>query len=57
MSFDDTERGPQNATLRLRMGALDHLGPDEQNAVLAKIEGALLRHQARQIGLSQPAAS
>ena len=55
--FDDTERGPQNATLRLRMEALDHLDPDEQSAVMAMIEGALLRHQARQLGLNQPAAS
>lgn len=55
--FDDTERGPQNATLRLRMEALDHLDPDEQHAVMAMIEGALLRHQARQLGLNQPAAS
>jgi hypothetical protein len=39
------------------MEALDHLDPDEQNAVLAMMEGALLRHQARQIGLTQPAAS
>ena len=38
--FDDTERGPQTPTLRLRMEALDHLDPDEQGAVLAMIEGA-----------------
>jgi hypothetical protein len=36
---------------------LDHLDPDEQAVVLAMIEGALLRHQVRQIGVTQPTAS
>jgi hypothetical protein len=39
------------------MEALDHLDPDEQAVVLAMIEGALLRHQVRQIGVTQPTAS
>lgn len=39
------------------MEALDHLDPDEQTAVLAMLEGAILRHQIRQIGLTQPTAS
>ena len=55
--FGDDERGPRTDTLRLRMEALDHLDPDEQANVLAMIEGALLRHQVRQIGVTQPTAS
>ncbi len=34
-------------TLRLHLEALDQLDPDERTAILALIEGALLRHQAR----------
>ena len=48
----DTERGPQSENLRLRMEALDHLPADEQALVIAMIEGALLRHHARQINAS-----
>lgn len=55
--FGDDERGPRTDALRLRMEALDHLDPDEQAVVLAMIEGALLRHQVRQIGVTQPTAS
>jgi hypothetical protein len=36
---------------------MEAFDPDEQNAVLAVIEGALLRHQTHQIGLNQTAAS
>lgn len=54
--FGDDERGPGTDALRLRMEALDHLD-DEQANVLAMIEGALLSHQVRQIGVSQPTAS
>lgn len=50
--FGDDERGPRTDALRLRMEALDHLDPDEQTAVLAMIEGALLRHQVRQLNVS-----
>jgi hypothetical protein len=55
--FGDDERGPGTDALRLRMEALDHLDDDEQANVLAMIEGALLSHQVRQIGVSQPTAS
>lgn len=40
---------PVREIIRLRMEALDHLEPDEQNLVIAMIEGALLRHHARQL--------
>ncbi|GEL96436.1 helix-turn-helix domain-containing protein [Cellulomonas composti] len=46
--FDDDERGPQNQTLRLKLEAVDQFTPDEQEHVAAFIEGALLRHHARQ---------
>lgn len=45
--FDTDERGPAAPSLRLRLEALDQLDPDEHAAVLAMIEGALLRHHAR----------
>jgi transcriptional regulator with XRE-family HTH domain len=50
--FDTDERGPETPALRLRMEALDQLDPDEQANVLAMIEGALLRHQVRQLNVS-----
>jgi transcriptional regulator with XRE-family HTH domain len=50
--FDPDERGPETPALRLRMEALDQLDPDEQANVLAMIEGALLRHQVRQLNVS-----
>ena len=50
--FGDTPRGPQAENLRLRMEALDHLPADEQVLVIAMIEGALLRHHARQLNVS-----
>lgn len=50
--FDPDERGPETPALRLRMEALDKLDPDEQAAVLAMIEGAVLRHQVRQVNVS-----
>lgn len=34
------------------MEALDKLDPDEQANVLALIEGAVLRHQVRQVNVS-----
>lgn len=46
--FDDDERGPQNAVLRLKLEAVDQFTPEEQEHVAALIEGALLRHHARQ---------
>lgn len=46
--FDDDERGPKNATLRLKLEAVDQFTPEEQEHVAAFIEGALLRHHARQ---------
>jgi transcriptional regulator with XRE-family HTH domain len=50
--FDLDERGPETPSLRLRLEALDQLDPDEQANVLAMIEGALLRHQVRQLNVS-----
>jgi len=46
--FDDDERGPQSASLRLKLEAVDQFTPEEQEHVAAFIEGALLRHHARQ---------
>ena len=46
--FDEDERGPQNATLRLKLEAVDQFTPDEQQHVAVFIEGALLRHHAKQ---------
>lgn len=46
--FDDNERGPQSQTLRLKLEAVDQFTPEEQEHVAAFIEGALLRHHARQ---------
>lgn len=46
--FDNDERGPKNQTLRLKLEAVDQFTPDEQEHVAAFIEGALLRHHARQ---------
>lgn len=48
--------GPR-PSLRLRMEAFDHLDPDEQAAVLAMLEGAILRHQIRHVGIIQATAS
>jgi transcriptional regulator with XRE-family HTH domain len=50
--FEPDERGPEDRSLRLRLEALNQLDPDEQAAVRALIEGALLRHQARQLAVS-----
>jgi transcriptional regulator with XRE-family HTH domain len=50
--FDPEDRGPETPSLRTRLEALDHLEPDEQAAVLALIEGAILRHQVRQAAVS-----
>lgn len=50
--FDEGERGPETPSLRLRLEALDQLDPEEQATVLAVIEGALLRHQIRQVNVS-----
>lgn len=50
--FDPDERGPQSPSLRLHLEALDQLDPDEQAAIRALIEGALLRHQVRQVAVS-----
>ncbi|GAB4078638.1 hypothetical protein GCM10028781_34070 [Nostocoides australiense] len=52
LAFDDDERGPTNTSLRIQLEALDQLNPDEQDHVRAYIEGALLRHQVRQINVS-----
>ncbi|GAA1809835.1 MAG: helix-turn-helix transcriptional regulator [Actinobacteria bacterium] len=51
LAFDD-ERGPATPGLRVQLEALDRLTPDEQATVAAMIEGALLRHQVRQINVS-----
>lgn len=50
--FDADERGPETPSLRLHLEALDQLDPDEQATVRAVIEGALLRHQIRQVNVS-----
>lgn len=47
--FDPDERGPKDPDLRLHLEALNHLNPDELNAIRQLIEGALLRHQARRL--------
>ncbi|HTW97643.1 MAG TPA: helix-turn-helix transcriptional regulator [Acidimicrobiales bacterium] len=47
--FEPDERGPEDPGLRLRLEALDQLDPEELAGVRALIEGALLRHQARQL--------
>ena len=52
LAFDDDERGPTAASLRVHLEALDRLDPDEQDHVRAYIEGALLRHQVRQVNVS-----
>ena len=52
LAFDDDERGPTTPGLRVQLEALDRLTPDEQATVAALIEGALLRHQVRQINVS-----
>ncbi|UJP39145.1 helix-turn-helix domain-containing protein [Cellulomonas palmilytica] len=46
--FNEDERGPADNQLRLRMEALESLDDDEKTTVIAMIEGALLRHHARQ---------
>lgn len=46
--FDEDERGPQTPALRLKLEAVDQFTPDEQEHVAAFIEGALLRHHAKQ---------
>lgn len=52
LAFDDDERGPAEASLRVQLEALDRLNTDEQDHVRAYIEGALLRHQVRQVNVS-----
>ncbi len=52
LAFDDDERGPTTPGLRVQLEALDRLTPDEQATITALIEGALLRHQVRQINVS-----
>lgn len=47
--FDEDERGPADASLRLHLDALDALDADEQEALRTVIEGTLLRHQARRL--------
>lgn len=50
--FTDDERGPTDPGLRLHLEAVNHLDPDEQNAIRTLIEGTLLRHQARRLAAS-----
>jgi transcriptional regulator with XRE-family HTH domain len=50
--FNDDERGPQDPGLRLHLEAVNQLDPNEQAAIRALIEGALLRHQARKLAAS-----
>lgn len=50
--FDAEDRSPETPSFRTRLEALDHLEPDEQAALLAVIESATLRHQARQAAVS-----
>jgi len=47
--FDNEERGPKNPELKHHLEAINHLNPDEQNAIITLIEGTLLRHQARKL--------
>lgn len=46
--FPNNDRGP-NPDLALHLEAINQLDKDEQNAIRALIEGALLRHQARKL--------
>ncbi len=46
--FDPDERAPTN-DWQLRLEAIQHLDPDEQNTIRTVIEGILIRHQARKL--------
>lgn len=46
--FGADERGPKSQRLRLKLEAVNQFTPEEQEHVAAFIEGALLRHDARQ---------
>lgn len=50
--FTDDERGPTDPGLLLHLEAINHLDPDEQDAIRTLIEGTLLRHQARRLAAS-----
>ena len=47
--FDNTESEATNGEWHLRLEAITHLDPDEQNAIRTVIDGILLRHQARKL--------
>jgi transcriptional regulator with XRE-family HTH domain len=49
LMFDESERGPEDPSLRLWLESVDSLDPDEQAAIKTVIEGTLLRHQARRL--------
>jgi transcriptional regulator with XRE-family HTH domain len=45
--FDPNEHTPNDWQLRLQ--AITHLDPDEQNTIRTVIDGILIRHQARKL--------
>ena len=47
--FNEDERGPDTADLRLHLEALNQLDDDEKATVINLIESVLLRHQARRL--------
>jgi len=46
--FDPEDRAPTN-DWQLRLEAITHLDPDEQETIRTVIDGILLRHQARKL--------
>lgn len=46
--FDPEDRAPTN-DWQLRLEAITHLDPDEQETIRTVIDGFLLRHQARKL--------
>jgi transcriptional regulator with XRE-family HTH domain len=45
--FDETERGPQQETFRMRLEAIDRLDPAEVRTLEEVVDGLLLKHEAR----------
>ncbi|MGA3184286.1 MAG: helix-turn-helix transcriptional regulator [Candidatus Dormibacteria bacterium] len=45
--FDETERGPQQETFRMRLEAIDRLDPAEVKTLEEVVDGLLLKHEAR----------
>lgn len=47
--FNHDETSGENSEWHLRLEAIQHLDPDEQQAIKTVIDGILLRHQARKL--------